>query len=356
MPKLGLVVSWLVAGKTTPLLPVVWGFLLIVFASRLSADLGLPPPMGPAAHMYMRILGHVKDQLPTDFLHHLDLQRYAVRSAAVLTRAHSNTLQTSFLELLEHDLGAVEDNMQQPLSPTVEIDLLAAKLRLYAIPLLTSQGHTTTSPERISSRVAWYKGFHVAMQLASLFTDKSKGNISDLSPLTPTNSFNEARKITSFHPKYYFCVLVMTAMYLIKLMAVDDQMSARDKTLARSRIQEVQTTLMLGSRNELDEQDRAAKMIKFLSDHVGDTTSFAPQDPEGNVETSPSIIDDGIRTAWVIRLKSSDFRGEALTNSQEFGGLINSETLVMDSTMNLSWDDLSGWDTWFGGCEGVGPP
>ncbi|CAM1506000.1 Fc.00g116370.m01.CDS01 [Cosmosporella sp. VM-42] len=315
-------------------------------STRLSADLGLSPPMASVAHMETRILRQVQDQLPKDFLDELELQRYSVRVAAVLSNSSSYSLQTTFVDLLEHDLGAVEDNMR-PLALTTEVDLLAAKLRLYALPLLTSKTYRLTNQEHASSRVAWYKGLHVAVQLANIFTDSSRDQGPRCSASLRIHDPCEPLT-TTFHPKHYFCVLVMTGMYLLKLVAVDDEISARDKTLACTWIKRVHTTLIRWSQHDRDEKDRAAKMIEIISDHADDR-SFAQRDLEQQVDTIPSIIDDGKETARLIRqLRFSAWGGKESRNAQVFSAPATSETMGTDPAMTFSLDDFSEWNPWFG--------
>src|SRR5437879_3119860 len=106
---------------------------------------------------------------------------------------------------------------------------------------------------------------------------------------TPSNGQDDQQigfpdSITIFYPKYYFRAFVMAGMYLLEFLAVDHEISRQDKVLACNR-KHVYKLLMHWSRNERDEQARAANMIELLSCYAEAQSSSAHFD---EVDEKPS--------------------------------------------------------------------
>jgi hypothetical protein len=191
------------------------------------------------------------------------------------------------IELLDSDLENVGERLLQPGSLKSQIDYLAAKLRLYALPLLSK---SRTEMENLDShtQTLWIKGFHVALRIADIVDDSKQtgGSLMD--------------RITIFYPKHYLRIVVMAGMYLLSFLAVDQNITVQDKVLARNSIKHIYETLRGWSRGERDEADRTAKMIEFLSQHAEDKTTAAYfKDPEP--KTNPTIVENAVNVAMKIR-------------------------------------------------------
>ncbi|KAJ5701433.1 hypothetical protein N7488_008981 [Penicillium malachiteum] len=85
------------------------------------------------------------------------------------------------------------------------------------------------------SKAIWYMGFHTAIEIANIF-DHSSNASAEISAIS-------IEPIDVFFPKYYFKILIMAGMYLIIVLAIDKEISAEDKILARNHIKTVYETL-----------------------------------------------------------------------------------------------------------------
>lgn len=206
----------------------------------------------------------IERYLPKDFGAQLEIQRHAIQSATILGNRTSYPLQSSLVDVLEHGLDALGDRLMNSSAVPLQVDFLAAKLRLCAIPLF-SVCHSEQNEMRTLSRAMWYKGFHAASQIANIFSASTKNNEN----IPMDESGGEVDTLTTFFPKHYFRVFVMAGMYLLKIIAVDDHMSSQDKVLARNRVREVYEGLIAWSRKERDEFARAARVIELLSTYLG---------------------------------------------------------------------------------------
>lgn len=308
------------------------------------------PPMTPTQQMKMDVVQHIgEDHLPADFLSQLEIQQYSARVAVVLNDQDVYPLRDSLLELLERDLVAVESKMPYPASLPIQIDLLATKLRLYAIPLLSRQNSSATTDYGAYSRVSWYKGLNVAVKLSSIFAENlAQRNL--LSFECPPEKPAQAQQIiTSFYPKHYFRILVMAGMYLVKLLAVDRDIAPQDKILARDHTTQVYTTLQHLSQRERDEFDRAARLIEMISHYTEDPSLLPNLKEDNDVKPNPSIIEDAVETAGKIRrLHGSVHTPQSSSESQPIGDPVAPEAALRDTT-KLPLDLFSSeWDTWFG--------
>ncbi|KAK9247040.1 hypothetical protein V1506DRAFT_572216 [Lipomyces tetrasporus] len=327
-----------------------------VVSTSLGADLGLPPPMHLIANMETRIRQRVQNYLPEDFLSQSEIQRYSTRAVTVLNNHASYPLQSSLIDLLERDLHVVGDKLLNPISLTVQIDFLAAKLRLYSLPLLSKQPSEMDNYPDTLSRAVWYKGFHIAVQLADMFTKSTQRECS-----TPINGPEGQQtqlsdKITIFYPKHYFRVLVMAGMYLLNFLAIYHEISAEDKTLARNRIKQVYETLMHWSRSERDEYARSAKIIELLSRHAEDQNS-SPHFSEAYTKPSPCIIDNGMKIVRKIRLKHIASTNKEPTQPQMSDLQPTSMTGLpglQDGSVPFWDDDLtSEWNAWLSDADDI---
>ena len=244
--------------------------------------------------------------LPQHFLSQLDIQEYWIRVAAMVNGNTLRSLQGSLLELLERDLDVLGAKLPHPLLPTVHVDFLAAKLRLYALPLLSARPSPAKPPDALC-KALWYKGFHIAVQISNIFAvSAEKGR----SLSSPADRALPHEGITIYYPKHYFRVLVMAGMYLLILLATDRDMSPQDKVLARNRVKEVYEALIHWSSHDRDEFMHTAKVIELLSRHVEDDDLL---DGNGNAEldavdsTSSSIIHNGVKLAQRLRRRYTAF-------------------------------------------------
>ena len=262
------------------------GLLLTDFSS-LAADLGLPPPMSLVAHLEplarQRLAGHV----PESFLLRAEIQHCSIRAVTLLNNQPSSSLQNSLIDLLEQDLDKIGGRLPESTPPSVRVDLLATKLRLFAVSLLTRKSEEEAAVDAIS-RAVWYKGFHVALQLVEIFYE------------TVEQRKTSEAAVTSASPKHYFRILVTAGLYLLKIIAIDPDISSQDKILARNRIKQVHEILLKGSNSEIHEHARAAAMIALMSKHAEDQNSV-PYFKEESTGVAPSILVNGLEIHGNIR-------------------------------------------------------
>lgn len=236
-------------------------------------------------------------QLPASLLSQIETQLYATRASIMLSERSSSEHQLSLIGILARDLKSLGNNL--PNTVATQVDLLAAELRLYSLPLLS---RSITGPDKTSnplSKATWYKGFRVALQIVEVFSKSIQQ--SSLITLAATGDCppTTCDIITAFFPKHYFRVLVMAGMYLLNLLIVDREIAEQDEVVARSRVREVYEALRYWSQQDMDESDRAARMIELLSRHVDDLRLCAQ--PEEETDNSRGIIAQGMKIARKIR-------------------------------------------------------
>jgi hypothetical protein len=311
----------------------------------LAAALALPPPMSSVAHLVPGIRDRVRLSLSDEFLAQLEIQSYAIRAAAVLTNQNFNGLQRSLTEILEGDLDALETRIPTQTHLRVHIGILAARLRLCAIPMLSGVSSTTEEQGLDTwSRAVWYKGFHTSIQLVNLFAASTL-------PGDSTSLNDDQKVITIYCPKNYFYILVTAGMYFINLLAIDGDISTNNRVLAQNHIKMVYEILGHWSRGGRDELSRAAAVIDLLSRHVD------AQDPSKLQETSntmptTSVITNGLKMVDKLRNRGPkpasrlriDVSSPQVSDWPDFPGGFEQGFLG---------DDLLEWNTLFANMDGI---
>ncbi|KAH0531286.1 hypothetical protein TsFJ059_000140 [Trichoderma semiorbis] len=271
-----------------------------VMSTELATDHGFPPPMTSVAGRLPSIKPHMQQYFSHEFWARCELQEYSIRVSTMMSGISPSQLQMSLLNLLERDLDSLGARVQNPLSQRYQIDFLAARLRLCAIPLLALKSREMERRSSTQERAVWYRGFHAAVQLASIYSSLRPH---DTPPLTDESSSHGIRKLeraTVYYPKHLFRVLCIAGMYLTKFLAMAQDIEPQERTLARNKIKEVYETFLSWSTEELDEPFRTARMIGLLSRHAEDKISSAYfSDTSG--DPSPTIVDDGVKIASKIR-------------------------------------------------------
>lgn len=305
--------------------------------------------MSSMAKTALRMQQRIQDDVPREFWSICALQQCAIRAAGILNNTSGDQLQSSLLDVLENDLESAALSLLHPLSLPVQIDFLASKLRLHAIPLLSRTAPCPDDDARVVARATWYKGFQVAVQLIRLFTGSQGCAASHDSASEPHLQGGESpERIINAYPKHYFRILLVTGMFLTKLLAVDHSISAQDKILARNHIKSVYEVLRALSTEEMDEYERAAQFIRLLSQHAEDSASSAFfQEPASG--PSPTIVDDGVRIAQKIRRKD-EAPPEPSHVPQD--SMFEAEPAPAAESSSLEPQDLVlGWDNWLCGSQ-----
>lgn len=302
--------------------------------------------MTSVAPLMPGVRDNIKSGLPDEFVVLLDIQAYATRAASLLNNQLSHTAQRSFIQILDTDLDAVEARMPSRISASLQIGILAARLRLYSLPLLSRTSRKTTDDGSDAlSKAIWYKGFHIAMQLANTFAGWTQSCHED-------NNDSTGEKFSIYFPKQYFHALVMAGMYFINLLVIDTNISTPDKLLARNHIKKVYETIMALSREERDEASRAGKAIDFLSRHIEAQSASLElrQSTDGNRPLN--IINSGMRMTRHFRSK---LRGSEEPHASQVSPASVPELPVFEDFTELPpWgNDLFEWNTWFAGMDNM---
>ncbi|KAJ5877956.1 hypothetical protein N7455_001421 [Penicillium solitum] len=300
--------------------------------------------MASVASLMPGVRDSTRGSLPDDFLALLEVQAHSIRAACVLSNQINNTAQRSFIELLDNDLDAVEAHRSRCISASLQISILAARLRLYSLPLLsrTSQKTTDDCSDALSKAI-WYKGFHIAMRIVHTFAERTQ-------PGREEDCGSTDEMLNIHFPKQYFYALVMAGMYFINLLVIDTNISESYKVLAQNHIKQAYETIGAQSTEERDEASRAAKAIDFLSRHAeAQSGSLELRQPtHGN--RSLNIINNGMRMAGQFRSK---LRGSGEWDVPENSPDGVSELPVLEDLTELPpWGaDLFEWNTWFAGVD-----
>ncbi|KAL7803908.1 hypothetical protein V8C43DRAFT_266360 [Trichoderma afarasin] len=271
-----------------------------VISTELATDHGFAPPMTSVSGRLPSIKSHMQQCFSLEFWARCELQEYSIRVSTMMSSISPSHLQMSLLSLLERDLDSLGAKTPNPLSQRYQIDFLAAKLRLCAIPLLALKSREMERRSSTQERAAWYRGFHAAVQLASIYSSLHPHNTPPLADETPSHGVRKPERATVYYPKHLFRVLCIAGMYLTKFLAMAQDIEPQERTLARNKIKEVYETFLSWSTEELDEPFRTARMIGLLSRHAEDKISSAYfSDTSG--DPSPTIVDDGVKIASKIR-------------------------------------------------------
>lgn len=310
----------------------------------LAACLSLPPPMASVAPLMPRVRDSTRSSLPGHFLALLEVQAHSIRAASLLNNQISNTAQRSFIELLDSDLDAVEARMPSGMSVSLQISVLAARLRLYSLPLLSQiSPRTTDDCSDALSKAIWYKGFHVAMRLVNTFAEWTQSGRRE--------DYDSTDEMLTIHfPKQYFYALVMAGMYFINLLVIDTNISASDKLLAQNHIKQAYETITAQSTEDRDEASRAGKAIDFLSRHIEAQSGSLELGQSTHGSRPLNIINSGMRMAGQFRSKLHG-SGEPDTPANLPAG-VSELPAFEDFTGMPPWgDDLFEWNTWFAGTD-----
>ncbi|CAI7657420.1 unnamed protein product [Penicillium pancosmium] len=313
-------------------------------STELSAALALPPPMGMVSQSMPKIRHAVHSSLPRDFLTLLDIQEFATRAAMLLSNQSAGSAQRSLIELLERDLASIEARTADQIHPKIKLGCLAARLRLYTLPILSQLSLEAQKRKTNSmSKAIWYIGFHTAIEIANIF-----GHSSNVGADIPANS---TEPIDVFFPKYYFQILIMAGMYLINVLAIDKEMSVEDKNLARNHIKEVYETLVNWSRQPRDEAARVARVIDLLSRHIQVSDLSSDIQPTANATPPTSMITSGMWMAGRLRSKLLSPSSQPTELAPVWAPELSE--FPTDLEQNLFEDDLIEWNAWLGNLDSI---
>ncbi|GAD96987.1 conserved hypothetical protein [Paecilomyces variotii No. 5] len=318
-----------------------------IVSTTLSADRALPPPMGSVSTMVTGICERLRGDISEETLFQIDIAGYSARAAAVLNTHSSCSLQNSLTSLLEHELDVLETRMPQCVSVPSQVDLLAARTRLYALPLLsqTSRKPETQHPDPLEKAI-WYKGLHVAIRLANIFADSAQ-------PGTSRSNGELPDRVTPYYPKHYFRVLVMAGMYFINFLAIDRDIPTHERTLARVHIEKVKKTLLHWSHHEMDEEARVARMIELLSRHVEVQDPSQQLDEEPQAKPPTSVITNGMKMAGKFRRTwHPSYREQRSDTSSASTGAMAEPPSDVDPTAWIGYD-MSEWNSWFTNVDNI---
>ncbi|UKZ86520.1 uncharacterized protein TrAFT101_002345 [Trichoderma asperellum] len=275
-----------------------------VISTELATDYGFPPPMSLVTGRLPIVKSYTQSHFSDEFWARCELQQHSIR---VFTTLYDNSstkqLQMSLVGLLERDLDSLGANIKTRVSQRYHIDFLAAKLRLCSIPSLTliSKEVETSNTQEWA---AWYRGFHVAIQLTTIYT-----SLRSCYPQRPaeellSHELQVHGAETVHYPKHFFRVLCISGMYLAKFLAVGCDTQPQERTLARNKIKEVYENFLAWSKEELDEPFRTARMIGLLSRHAEDKISSEYFSNDSG-DPSATIVDDSLRIAKKIRERTA---------------------------------------------------
>lgn len=302
--------------------------------------------MASVASLMPRVRDSIRSSFPDDFLALLEIQAYSIRAASLLNDHVSNTTQRSFIELLDSDLDAVEGRMPRRIYASLQISILAARLRLYSLPLLSRNSLKTTSdcPGALTKAI-WYKGLHVAMQLVDTFagwTQLPRGDHRD----------STVELLIIHFPKQYLSAVVMAGMYFINLLVIDTNVSTEDKLLVRNYIKKAYETITAQSTEERDEPYRAGKAIEFLSRHIEAQGVALELRQPGDGNRPLNIINNGMRMVGHFRSK---LRSSQESNLPEDFPVGSPRLPVLEDFTDLPalGDDLFEWNSWFAGMDNM---
>ncbi|KAL7954551.1 hypothetical protein V8C34DRAFT_317191 [Trichoderma compactum] len=314
-----------------------------VVSTELATDHGFPPPMTSIAGRFPSIKSHMQQYFSDDFWARCELQEYSIRVSTTLSGISPSQLQTSLLSLLERDVDSLGARVQNPLPQRYQIDFLAAKLRLCAIPLLALKSREMERSSSTQERAAWYRGFHAAAQLTSIYSSLRPHNTPPLSDESSSDGIRKLERTTVYYPKHLFRVLCIAGMYLTKFLAMDQDIEPQDRTLARNMVKEVYETFLSWSTEELDEPFRTARMIGLLSRHAEDKISSAYfSDTSG--DPSPTIVDDGVKIASKIRERIASLNTNAGASESHPRPFISENSLSdWNDWLPNTYDDLLGF-------------
>ncbi|KAJ5260499.1 hypothetical protein N7478_012104 [Penicillium angulare] len=313
-------------------------------STEISAALALPPPMEMVSQCMPKIRHAVQSSLPKEFSTLLDIQEFATRAATLLNNPPAASAQRSLIELLERDLASIEARMPGQIHPKIKLGCLAARLRLYTLPLLSQLSLDPQNRKTGSmSKATWYMGFHTAIEIANIF-----GHSSNVSADIPANS---TEPIDVFFPKYYFQILIMAGMYLINVVAIDKEMSAEDKSLARNHIKKVYETLLCWSREPRDEAARVARVIDLLSRHVQGSDMSSEIQPTANTTPPTSMITSGMWMAGRLRSKLFSSFSQSAQPAPAWAPELSEFPTGLEP--NLFEDDLLEWNTWLENLDSI---
>lgn len=304
--------------------------------------------MGVFAEEMIMFRSRVQPSLSDEFLTFLDIQAYATRAASLIGKQSTASSQRSLIGLLERDLASIEARIRSP-SQRVRIGILAARLRLSAIPMISQFPSKADSMcSNTLSKAIWYTGFHTAIQIARIFAESSL-----LGDANPTNY--SSATVTKYFPKHYFQILVMAGMYFINILAIDRHISTDDKILAQNHIKMVFQTLTRWSQEPRDEAGRAARVIDLLSRHI-QSHDWSSELQEIPLETAPmSIITNGMRMAGMLRYRLPvpfvQSNTEPAASWESEPGLPE----FPEYSGHLLEDDLLEWNTWLANMDDYFP-
>ncbi|CAK7224662.1 hypothetical protein SBRCBS47491_005626 [Sporothrix bragantina] len=294
----------------------------LVVSNTLAVDMGLPPPMAAVTPLAASVQAQLAavipaaEQLPDSFMARLELQTVLFRSYTVLKDAASMTAtpasfpaRNPLIEVLERELDAFEQKwsslLQGQLPFIIQMDLLAARLRLRAPLLISPRGAHLAAPD-VFVEAAWQKTVHYSSQVVHLTAEFLAEGSTD---------GQDGRRILAAEkrclPKHYYrSLLTATFALLIHVMLHPRERETQNNDiLDNARAHAIQAIELLQSlaRHPADEHGRCVRFLRLVA-HSLDDASLADAFARELAATSssspaaiPDIIEVGIKASWAIR-------------------------------------------------------
>ena len=285
--------------------------------------LGLPPPIqGPQD---LTVVSQLTDKLslPHNFIEQLEIHRKVAHHLSVVS-AGNDPINLSVMRLFVEELNAMGASSEQNLGPWAQISILRAKLSLYTLICMESDGNDTATPSIQSTNVEYHfrinrilvqkAGLHVARSLLRTTTQvideiAQETNFpkrgTDRFPPPGCSADESGPRPAIAMPKHHKIAASFAAFFLIKHCMFNPDLSHSERALAEDAVKNTCTTFMRVATHALDEAARTAEVLQVLC-HAGG------YEQRMSDRQCASLIYDAARSAAELRGKLAETSPEVV--------------------------------------------
>jgi len=222
----------------------------------VSLHLGLPATISSAADLAV-IRSLIADtSLPREFVSQLKVHLAVTGFTNILSQSASDVVDTSMVQLLDAELSGLKSSCPDDWTSTTEVDMLVAKLHVYAMVIAKCRPLTT------SRDILLKLGFAAALRVVHLAASQLQGPTSDDETQEPEQLTRIQLQRTM--PKNYFRGVAFATTYLLRYFTMNSTANAEERQLATSHVMMSRHLFETCSTHAYDEHGRVAALFETL--------------------------------------------------------------------------------------------
>ncbi|KAF1991322.1 hypothetical protein K402DRAFT_459347 [Aulographum hederae CBS 113979] len=267
-------------------------------STQISSHLGICPPLHNAIDMDAIVDASRENALSRELAPGTHIQYCLAKLSEIMTNPMAAALQDPLLRAFEDELNSLKTKYDDMWSNRLEVQLLVAKLMLFAMAMSQIERREDERADILSSdssnepkKVVLYSALATAVQVINLVHRM----FSDIIAKYPSGHHDFVFPL----PKVYFRGITFSAVFLLRYFILDPSPFPSDMELARNNVTMVHDLFARFSNHPFDE---AARVVKFL-EALGRQNLPRATLRKINIRDrlGAGLVMAGIKTAWEMQ-------------------------------------------------------